>query len=139
MHPQLYEILLPYAEGLGSTMGYVFANTDGEPFGDWRKTLDVIAARAGFARGAVRTRMFRTSYVTHRLACIDHGAPIEPYKVAREVGHNSLKMIMRVYGRVQRRHVRMEEFAFRSDAIGPRMRERLEGVYAPAPRTLRLR
>lgn len=137
MHPQLYEILLPYIESLGRTTGYVFANADGDPFGDWRKTLDAIAERAGFEKGSVRTRMFRTSYITHRLASIDHGAPIEPYKVAREVGHNSLKMIMRVYGRVQRRRVRMEEFAFRSDAIGPRMRERLDGVYAPAPRRQR--
>lgn len=137
MHPQLHEILLTYVQGLGRSTGYVFADEDGEPFGDWRKTLDAIAERAGFKKGTVRTRMFRTSYITHRLACIDHGAPIEPYKVAREVGHNSLKMIMRVYGRVQRRRVRMEEFAFRAEAIGPRMQERLQVVYSPPPRRQR--
>lgn len=134
MHPQLYEILLPYVQGLGRTTEYLFTNEAGEPFGDWRKTLDAISERAGFQRGRVRTRMFRTSYITHRLACIDQGAPIEPYKVAREVGHSSLTMIMKVYGRVQRRRVRMNELAFRIDAIGPKMHDRLQAVYSPPPR-----
>jgi integrase len=133
MHPQLREILLPYVERLGRTKGLLFTTDAGEPFGDWRKTLDAISARAGFPKGTVRTRMFRTSYITHRLACIDQGAPIEPYKVAREVGHNSLKMIMRIYGRVQRRRVRMTEFEFRIEAIGPEMQDRLLALGSPPP------
>jgi integrase len=134
MHPQLRDILLPYIEGLGRTTGPLFTNDAGEPFGDWRKPLDAVSERAGFPRGMVRTRMFRTSYITHRLACIDQGAPIEPYRVAREVGHSSLTMIMRVYGRVQRRRIRMDEMAFRTDAIGPKLQERLHAVYSPPPR-----
>lgn len=133
MHPQLREILYPYVQRLGRTGGYLFMTDADEPFGDWRKTLDAICARAGFPKGTVRTRMFRTSYITHRLACIDQGAPIEPYKVAREVGHNSLKMIMRIYGRVQRRRVRMTEFAFRLEAIGPHMQDRLQALNSPPP------
>ncbi|HEU4882521.1 MAG TPA: hypothetical protein VFT45_09760 [Longimicrobium sp.] len=58
--------------------------------------------RAGWSRGQVRTRAFRTSYITYRLACIEAGAPIHPYHVAREVGHTDLRLIMKVYGRVQR-------------------------------------
>jgi hypothetical protein len=131
MHPQLREILLPYVQGLGRSRGHLFTTTAGEPVGDWRKTLDLIATRAGFAEGQIRTRIFRTSYITHRLACIDHGAPIDPYQVAREVGHSSLAMIMKVYGRVQRRRVRMEELAFRVEAISPGLQDRLEALYAP--------
>lgn len=133
MHPHLREILLPYVESLGRTSGYVFTTTAGEPVGDWRKTLDRIATRAGFAKGRIRTRVFRTSYITHRLACIDHGAPIDPYQVAREVGHASLVMIMKVYGRVQRRRVRMEELAFRVERIGPALQERLQALSEPPP------
>lgn len=137
LHPQLREILLPYVRRLGRTNGLLFTTDTGEPFGDWRKALDSISARAGFRKGTVRTRMFRTSYITHRLACIDQGAPIEPYKVAREVGHSSLDMIMRIYGRVQRRRLRMTEFAFRVEAIGPRLQDRLLALGSPPPRRQR--
>jgi integrase len=133
MHAHLREILLPYVESLGRTSGYVFTTDAGEPVGDWRKTLDLIATRAGFTKGRIRIRVFRTSYITHRLACIDHGAPIDPYQVAREVGHASLAMIMKVYGRVQRRRVRMEELAFRVERIGPTLQERLQALSKPPP------
>jgi integrase len=131
MHPQLREILLPYVQRLGLSSGYLFATGSGEPIRDWRSVLDTIAVRAGFPKGHVRTRVFRTSYITHRLACTDHGAPIDAYQVAREVGHSSLAMIMRVYGRVQRRRVRMEELAFRTDAVGSHLAARLEALYLP--------
>ena len=133
LHPQLREILLPYVESLDRSSGRLFTTEAGEPVGDWRKTLDAIATRAGFPQGRIRTRVFRTSYITHRLACIDHGAPIDPYQVAREVGHASLAMIMKVYGRVQRRRVRMENLAFRVESIGPTLQARLEALSAPQP------
>jgi integrase len=134
MHPQLREILFPYVHRLEGSRGLLFTTAATKPIGDWRKTLDAVAVRAGFQKGSIRTRMFRTSYITHRLACIDSGAPIEPYKVAREVGHSDLAMIMKVYGRVQRRRVRLQEFAFRTDAIGAVLQPRLRAIYAPPPR-----
>jgi integrase len=133
MHPQLAEILLPHVQRLGRPDGLLFTSASGAPVGDWRKVLDAIARRAGFSRGQVRTRVFRTSYITHRLACIDQGAPIDPYQVAREVGHSSLSMIMKVYGRVQRRRVRMEELAFRTDMIGLHLQPRLQRLDSPPP------
>lgn len=84
--------------------------------------------RAGWSRGQVRTRAFRTSYITHRLACIEAGAPIHPYQVAREVGHTDLRLIMKVDGRVQRRRIRMEELAFRMTAIRPGHKPRLDAL-----------
>ncbi|MDB4949425.1 MAG: putative integrase [Gemmatimonadetes bacterium] len=131
MHPQLREILLPHVSKLGRASGPLFLTESGTLIGDWRKTLDLVAERAGFDRGKIRTRIFRNSYITHRLACIDHGAPMEPYQVAREVGHSDLKMIMRVYARVQRLRVRLEEMAFRVDSIGPALQGRLAALYRP--------
>lgn len=133
MHPQLAEILLPHVQRLGRSDGLLFTTASGAAIGDWRKILDAIATRAGFPKGQIRTRVFRTSYITHRLACIDQGAPIDPYQVAREVGHSSLAMIMKVYGRVQRRRMRMEELAFRTEVIGPHLLPRLQALYSPPP------
>ena len=133
MHPQLSEILLPHVQRLGRLDGLLFTTASGAPIGDWRKVWDAIATRAGFSKGQIRTRVFRTSYITHRLACIDQGAPIDPYQVAREVGHSSLAMIMKVYGRVQRRRVRMEELAFRTEVIGPDLQPRLQALHSPPP------
>lgn len=73
---------------------------------------------------------------THRLACIEAGAPIDPYQVAREVGHADLRLIMKVYGRVQRRRIRMEELAFPVNAIGPGLEPRLDALDLPPQRPL---
>jgi integrase len=134
LHPQLREILEPYVVRLGRSTGHLFTTESCKPIRDWRKTLDAIALRAGWARGQVRTRAFRTSYITHRLACIDAGAPIDPYQVAREVGHTDLKLIMKVYGRVQRRRIRKEELAFRVEDIGPALEPRLHALDSPPQR-----
>ncbi|HEX2219540.1 MAG TPA: hypothetical protein VHG35_12105 [Gemmatimonadales bacterium] len=61
MHPQLAEILLPHVQRLGRPDGLVFTTASGAPIGDWRKILDAIATRAGFPKGQIRTRVFRTS------------------------------------------------------------------------------
>jgi integrase len=131
MHTQLREILLPYVRQLGRTTGHVFTTESGEAVGDWRRALDLIATRAGFQIGQIRTRMLRTSYITHRLACMEHGAPIDPYKVACEVGYTSPVMIIKVYGRTQHRRGSMDELAFRPDAIGPDLKARLQAGYSP--------
>lgn len=41
---------------------------------------------------------------------------------------------MKVYGRVQRRRIRMEELAFRADAIGLRLKSRLDALDLPPQR-----
>ncbi|HET7232887.1 MAG TPA: hypothetical protein VFJ16_22950 [Longimicrobium sp.] len=92
-----------------------------------------MAVRAGFPAAKIRTRMFRTSYITHRLACLDNGGAMEMYQVAREVGHSSLKIIMEVYGWVQQRRLRLTELAFRVGSIGPNLQARLQALYAPPP------
>jgi DNA-binding Xre family transcriptional regulator len=87
-------------------------------------------------RAAKSARGRSEPYITHRLACIEAGAPIDPYQVAREVGHADLRLIMKVYGRVQRRRIRMVELAFRVDAIGPGPKPRLDALDLPPQRPL---
>jgi integrase len=65
---------------------------------DWRKSLDAVAKRAGWAPGEIRSTMFRHTYATARLDTLDHGAPVSSWTVARELGHGSTKMIERTYG-----------------------------------------
>ena len=48
LHRQLREILEPYVARLDRSSGYLFITNLGQPIGDWRKTLDAIAMRAGW-------------------------------------------------------------------------------------------
>jgi len=131
MHSQLREILWPYVQRLGRTSGHVFTTTWGEPIYSWLEMLDLIATRAGFREDQIRPSVFRTSYIIHRLACMDHGVPINPNKVAREVGYNTPRLKKKVFERVQYGRARMDELAFCPDAIGPDLSARLEAIYSP--------
>lgn len=126
MHPHHREILLAYLRRIGRAGGRLFVTADGQPVGDWRKTLDRLARRAGFEAGEVRTRRFRVSYATHRCTCDDADANT----VRLEMGHTDLQMMAKVYARAQRRSERMgTEFSYRLERWGhhvePRIREAL--------------
>lgn len=111
MHPQLYEILYPYVRRLGRISGLLFTSPiTGGPITDWRKVLDAVAARVGFAPGAVRTKRFRVSYATHRCTCDG----VDANQVRLELGHGDLKMMASVYARAQTHSRRMgAEMAYR--------------------------
>jgi integrase len=126
MHSQLQGILSPYVQRLGRTSGHVFTTTWGEPIYSCLGVLDLLATRAGFREVQVRPAVFRTSYIIHRLACMDHGVPINPNKVAREVGYTSPSLRKKVLERVQYGRARMDELAFLPDAIGPHLSARLQ-------------
>jgi integrase len=130
LHSQLREILTPYVHRLGRTNGYVFTTTSGETITRWSRMLDLIATRAGFQEGQIRTPVFRTSYIIHRLACMDQGVPIDPKKVAREVGYTTPAAKKKVFARVQYGRARMDELAFPPDAIGPDLSARLQAFYS---------
>jgi integrase len=131
MHSQLREILSPYVQRLDRTSGYVFTMTSGEAIYSSLDMLDLIATRAGFREGQIRPPVFRTSYIIHRLACMDQGVPIDPKKVAREVGYTTPAARKKVFARVQYGRARMDELAFPSDAIGPDLSARLQALYSP--------
>lgn len=130
MHSQLREILSPYVQRIGRTSGYLFTTASRKVIYNW---LDMLATRAGF-QGQIRTSVFRTSYIIHRLACMDQGAPIDPNKVAREVGYTSPSLRKKVLERVQYGRARMDELAFLPDAIGSHLSVRLEAPSSPLNR-----
>jgi integrase len=118
MHPQLAEILVEYLAGPNSPPGPLLFSEPGSdgtvPIGDWRKTLDKIAKAAGFERGSVRTRRFRTSYATHRLSTLDdQGQPMTAWKLKGEMGHGTEQMIERRYGRYAKHRAKRAVLEFR--------------------------
>lgn len=132
LHSQLYDILKPYVERLGHTSGYVFTTVSGEPITACVHMLELIAKRAGFQEGQIRPPVFTVSYIIHRLACTDNGSPIDPHKVAREVGFASPDLAGLVLDRVQYGRERMDELAFSRYAIGPHLAARLEALNSPS-------
>lgn len=49
---------------------------------------------------AINPRVFRVTYCSARLQTLDNGKPVASWTVEAEMGHNSGKMIKRVYGRI---------------------------------------
>lgn len=112
MHPHHVEILRAHLRTTGRIGGLLFTAEDGGPVGDWRKTLDAVARRAGYANGAIRTRRFRVSYASHRCTC--DGVDVNTIRL--EMGHSDLQMMARVYANAQRNSERMgAEFTYRLD------------------------
>ena len=94
--PQLGEILRPYVFGPrlergGRLLFPAFVDGREQMLTDVRKPLDRLAERAGWARGEIRTRLFRHTYCAARLQTLDAGAPVSIYTVARELGHQSTR------------------------------------------------
>lgn len=129
MHSQLHEILRPYVQRLGRTSGFVFTTATGEAI-PLLLILKLIAKRAGFEHGQIRTEVIRMSYIIHRLACTDRGSPIDPYKVAREVGYTSRRLVKKVLERAQYGRPTIDELAFRPDMIGSHLSARRQVLYS---------
>jgi hypothetical protein len=92
---------------------------------DIRKLLDRVAVRAGWQPGEIRTKMFRHTYCAARLQTLDHGAPVSPYVVSRELGHGSRDMVERVYSHLGMVRHRAEVVEYRVEQHRKRLGERL--------------
>jgi integrase len=92
---------------------------------DWRGTLDRVASRAGWKRGAIRSKMFRHSYCSARLQTLDGGAPVSPFTVSRELGHGSQQMVEDVYSLLGTMRHRTGVVEYRIEQHEERLRERL--------------
>ncbi len=107
---------------------------------DVRKLLDRVSVRletlyvmdGGHRRRAepaeIRTKAFRHTYISARLQTLDHGAPVSPWSVAREVGHSGTQMIDRIYGHLGEVRHRAKAVEYRVRQHGGRLRGRLELV-----------
>lgn len=131
--PQLQEVLEPHLERRreeGATerdLVFVSQRT-GKMLNDTRKTLDAIAARAGWEAGEIRSKMFRHTYCATRLQTLDRGAPVSVYTVSRELGHGGDSLVKRVYGHLGELRHRSEVVEYRIEQqrdVIPRERLRL--------------
>lgn len=103
MWPQLEQILRNYlrAGNAPRVGGLLFPSPRLDGVGmvsDFRKALDVVAERAGWQKGEVRSKAFRHTYCAARLQTLDAGAPVSIYTVGREMGHGGEALVKRVYG-----------------------------------------
>lgn len=131
--PQLEEILRGYIFGGHGPRpgGLLFPSTRAEepqPIKDLRKALDAVAERAGWAKGEIRTKMFRHTYCAARLQTLDHGAPISPFTVAREMGHGGQALVDRVYGHLGDVRHRSDAVEYRAEQHREKLGERLEAI-----------
>jgi len=125
--PQLAAILKPYVDqrviDRGGTL--LFPGKTGEMLTDWRKVLDVVAKRAGWQAGEIRSKRFRHTYCAARLQTLDGGAPVSVFTVARELGHSSIDLVERVYSHLGTVRHRSEQVEYRVEqheqALGDRL------------------
>ena len=128
--PQLAEILkdyFPRREREQGTLLFPSFRTGHEAMlMDWRKALDLVAARAGWEPGEIRSKQFRHTYITARLQTLDRGAPVSTWTVAKEVGHSSTKMIEDTYGHLGLVRHRSEVVEYRVEQHAAILGDRLK-------------
>ena len=93
-----------------------------------RRVLDRAVERAGWKRGDFYTRALRHTYCAARLLTLDHGAPVTPYTVSRELGHGSLDMVERVYAHLAAMRHRSEVVEYRIEQHADALRDRLKAL-----------
>jgi integrase len=118
MWPQLAGELKSYMAESGVVGGLLFparcarnATQQKKIYGKVYKQIRDAAALAGITKH-VTPRVFRTTYCAARLQSLDNGHPVAPYTVQREMGHGSMDMINRVYGRLGQFRPRTEGVAY---------------------------
>ncbi|KPK69396.1 hypothetical protein AMJ82_05670 [candidate division TA06 bacterium SM23_40] len=132
--PQVEEILREYVFGGEAPLGsLLFPSARGREdlmITDLRKSLDAIAAKAGWKAGEIRTKIFRHTYCATRLQTLDRGAPVSEYTVAKELGHGGRAMVERVYGHLGQVRHRAEVVEYRVEQHRDVLGERLTALQA---------
>jgi len=135
--PQLREILQPYVGqrviDRGGTLVFPATGPGGaeQMIADFRKLLDVVAKRAGWQAGEIRSKRFRHTYISARIQTTDGGAPVSVFTVAREVGHSSTAMIEKVYGHLGARRHRSPVVEYRAEQHASILGDRLTALARP--------
>ena len=75
--------------------------------------------------------MFRHTYCATRLQTLDHGAPVSPYTVSRELGHGSTAMVERVYSHLGTIRHRSEAVEFKVEQHKKALGKRLKALQGP--------
>jgi integrase len=95
---------------------------------DFRKALDRVAARCGWEPGEVRAKAARHSYCAARLQTVEHGYPVAPFTVSRELGHVSTAMVEAVYSHLGEIRHRSEVVEFRIEHHRDVLADKLEAL-----------
>ncbi len=115
--PQLEGLLRPYIEGLGRESGLLFPSpTHGGMLDDVRWQLDMILERAKVTKH-VTLHTCRHTYTAMRLQTLDHGQPVSPFTVMRELGHSSIGLIEKTYGHLLDVRHRSEAVEYREAEV----------------------
>lgn len=101
--PALVEILDAHCRAQPRLTGRLFEQENGLPIRDIRRMLSAVARRAGMALNAIRPKRFRTTYATWR-PTVDGVTLLD---VQQELGHASLTMLAKVYGRTRHTKISM--------------------------------
>ena len=72
---------------------------------------------AGIKGKRITWHTLRHTYAATRLQTLDHGAPVSPYTVMRELGHRSLQLLEETYGHLQGVRHREPVVEYRETAI----------------------
>jgi integrase/recombinase XerD len=67
----------------------------------------------------VTPHTLRHTFTAARLQTLDHGEPISPYTVARELGHSNIDMITKVYGHLMKNRHRSAVLEYREASVTP--------------------
>lgn len=119
--PQLREILEAFlAEHPREPGDLLFPAPHGGMWGDLRGSLRSALTAAGIER-RVTWHTLRHTYAATRLQTLDHGQPISPYTVMRELGHSSLMLIEKTYGHLQRTRHRSPVVEYREAEVVARI------------------
>jgi integrase len=133
--PQLEEILRPYVFSPDRPPTRLlfprFGATGEAMLTDFRKVVNRVTVPAGWAPGAITSKLFRHTYCSARLATLDRGAPVSPDTVSRELGHSSQDLVEQVYGHLGRApRCRGEAVEYRVEQKGDALGDRLQALRA---------
>ncbi|MGZ3373721.1 MAG: tyrosine-type recombinase/integrase, partial [Gemmatimonadaceae bacterium] len=115
--PQLETVLKPYIadrSAVGSRLlfpGFDAAGQEQKLHGKLYKHFTRTAIEAGVVK-RVTPQTLRVTYCAARLQSLDNGHPVAMFTVQKEMGHGSLDMIQRVYGRLGQFRPRTEGVSY---------------------------
>ncbi len=129
--PQLREILHPILNNVTRPpMTLLFPSPrTGKPLTSLRHTLKRLLKTLGWTAAKLEKWYgLRHTYTAARLQTLDHGAPVAPYTVARELGHKGLAMIEKVYGHLGQQPHRSEVVEYRLEQHLEKLGDTLEAL-----------
>lgn len=115
--PQLREILEGYLEeNPRAPEALLFPSPTGGRLSDVRGSLGT-AVKGAEIEKHVTLHTLRHTYAAARMQTLDHGAPVSPYTVMRELGHGSLQLIEDTYGHLTRTRHRSPVVEYREGEV----------------------